>query len=127
MRYREIQKKLKRLGCIVSMILGLALVGLSQNRYCMTVRDMVGGVIPKAVIKFSPKKKLASRTKYKLVTDDKGSVDKILMDGIYDIIVKADGFKKTVLKNQQVPYDPQSCVTVTLRSAVPPHQITMIK
>ena len=110
---------------IVGLVFWLSILGFSQgqSRYCMTVRDDVGGAIPKATVIFSPTKRSSSRTKYELVADDEGSIDKTLVDGIYDITVKAEGFKKTILKNQLLPHD-ASCITITLKSAVPPHQIT---
>ncbi|MGH9819027.1 MAG: carboxypeptidase-like regulatory domain-containing protein [Pyrinomonadaceae bacterium] len=98
--------------------------GKEKTRYCMTVSDEVGAIIPKATVRFSPTKQSRSRTKYEFVTDAEGSFDSEVVDGIYDISIKAGSYKKVVLKNQLLPYDPQGCITIKLKSTVPAHQIT---
>ena len=97
---------------------------VGKTRYCMTVTDDVGAFISKASIRFSPTKQSRSRIKYEFMTDQEGAIDVKVVDGIYDITIKALTYKKIVLKNQLLPYDPRDCVEVRLRSAIPPHQIT---
>lgn len=109
----------------------LLLIGLSgfanaqaPTRYCMTVTDELGAIIPKASVRFSPTKQSQSRIKHEFTTDAEGAIDVTVVDGVYDISVKASSYKKVVLKNQLLPYDPRGCRTVKLKSTVPPHQIT---
>ena len=98
--------------------------GQAKNRYCLTVGDEQGAVIQKATIRFSPTKQSRSRIKYELVTDEDGSIDSEVIDGIYDISIKASSFKKVILKNQLLPYESRMCIDIKLQSAVSPHQIT---
>ena len=93
----------------------LLLVGLSgfanaqaQTQYCMTVTDEFGAYIPKASVRFSPTKQSRSRIKYEFMTDAEGAIDVTVVDGLYDISVKACSYKKLVLENQLLPYDPRS-------------------
>src|SRR5258706_14555275 len=82
----------------------------TKSRYCMTVRDEVGSTIPKPVITFSPTKQSRSQIKYKVTADSDGHLDIEVIDGIYDIEVKAETFHKVVLKGQLLPYDPRDCI-----------------
>jgi hypothetical protein len=109
----------------------LLLIGLSgfanaqaETRYCMTVTDEFGAFIPKASVRFSQTKQSRSRIKYEFMTDAEGAIDVTVVDGIYDISIRASSYKKIVLKNQLLPYDPRSCITVKLKTTIPPHQIT---
>jgi hypothetical protein len=95
----------------------------TKSRYCMTLRDEVGATIPKPAIKFSPTKQSSSQMKYKFTGDSDGQLDVEVIDGIYDIEVKAETFHKTVLKLQRLPYNPWTCITITLKTKIPPHQI----
>jgi len=90
----------------------------------MTVRDEVGATISKPMIKITPTKQSRSQIKYKFTGDSDGQIDVEIMDGVYDIEVKAETFHKVVLKKQRIPHDPQSCITITLKTKIPPHQIT---
>ena len=112
----------------VIILLFFGLHGLTRaqvkSRYCMTVRDEVGATIPKPLIKFSPTKQSRSQIKYKFTGDSDGQIDVEILDGIYDIQVKAETFHKVVLKRQLLPYDPRECITITLKTKIPPHQIT---
>ena len=89
----------------------------------MTVTDDVGAIIPKATVRFSPTTQSSSQKRYEFTTVDEGSIDGVL-DGIYDITVKANSYRKVVLKHQLLPYDPRSCITVKLKSRIQSHQIT---
>ena len=109
-----------------AIIVLLAIAEAAQNvsRYCLTARDEQGAAIPHAAMKFMPTKVSRSRIKYNLITDHLGNIDVEIIDGIYDIEIKKDSFRVLKLKNQLLPYDPRGCIEVTLKSAVPPHQIT---
>jgi hypothetical protein len=96
----------------------------AKSRYCMTVQDEVGATIPKPIVKFNPAKQSRSQIKYRFTGNLDGEIDVEVIDGIYDIEVKADTFHKVVLKRQLLPYDPRSCITITLKTKIPPHQIT---
>ncbi len=95
-----------------------------KSRYCMTVRDEMGATIPKAAIKFNPTKQSRSQIKYKFIGDPDGEIEVVVIDGIYDIEIKAETFHKVVLKKQLLPFDPRSCITISLKTKIPPHQIT---
>lgn len=96
----------------------------TRSKYCLSVRDEMGASIPKANIKFSPTERSRSKIKYQFVADDEGSIDVEVIDGIYDISIQFMSFKKVILKNQLLPYDRRECITIILKSAIPPHQIT---
>lgn len=100
------------------------LENVGKTRFCMTVTDAFGAFIPKSSVRFTPTKQSRSRLKYEFMTDAEGTIDVTIVVGSYDISVKASTYKKTVLKNQLLPYDPRSCITVKLKTAIPPHQIT---
>jgi hypothetical protein len=115
-----------------TLIILLVLVGLhglanaqAKSRFCITVLDKVGATIPKAIIKFNPTKQSASKIKYKFTADSDGQIDVEVVDGIYDIEVKAETFHKVVLKRKQIPSDQRSCITIQLKTKIPPHQITL--
>ena len=94
------------------------------KRYCMTVRDDHGAAIPRSLVKLLPTKQSKSRIKYAFITDEEGAIDVKIADGVYDLEVIANSYKRIKLKNQQLPYDSQRCVEVKLKSSIPPHQIT---
>ena len=116
---------MRTIGMFV-LILLFSIVGYTQvkTKYCMTVLDEQGAAIPMAMVSFSPAKQSRSRLKYELVTDADGNIDSQIIDGIYNISIKASSYKKVVLKNQLLPYDPRDCITIKLKSTIPPHQIT---
>ena len=97
---------------------------VGKTRFCMTVTDEFGAFVPKSSIRFTPTMQSRSRLDYLFMTDAEGAIDVTIVDGSYDISVKASTYKKTVLKNQLLPYDPRNCITVKLKSAIRPHQIT---
>jgi len=111
---------------IILFFLGFPILTNAQgkSRYCLTVRDDVGASIPKPTIKFNPTKQSRSQTKHKFTGDSDGQVDVEVIDGIYDIEVNAETFDKVVLKRQLLPYDPRSCITITLKTKIPPHPVT---
>lgn len=110
--------------CGLLMVFCASLHAQRSSRVCMTVRDWVGATIPRAKIKMVPKRASIFRKEYRFVTDDTGSIDVEIIDGLYDIEVKADGHKKLKLKSAHLPGDQRLCIEMQLKSAVPPHQIT---
>lgn len=110
--------------CGLLMVFCASLHAQRSSRFCMTVRDWVGATIPRAKIKIVPKQTSISRKEYKFVTNDTGSIDVEIIDGLYDIEVRADGHKKVKIKSVHLPYDPRLCIEMQLKSAVPSHQIT---
>src|SRR5205085_1617119 len=95
-----------------------------KSRYCMIVRDEMGATIPKPLIRFTPTKQSGSHVKYTFNGDSDGQIDVELIDTEYTIEVRAETFYKMVLKKQRHPSDPRSCIIVTLKTKIPPHQIT---
>jgi hypothetical protein len=87
-------------------------MGIMQ--YCLTVTDEFGAFIPKASVRFSPPKQSLSKVKYQFMTDENGAINVEVIDGVYEITIKALTFKTMVLKKQLLPYDPRSCVEVRL-------------
>ena len=116
-----------RIVTFAVLFFGFSVFGFSQSetRFCMTVTDEFGAFIQKATVRFSLTKQSRSPVKYEFVTDTDGATDVNVVGGIYDISVKASSYKKNFLTNQLLPYDPRSCIMVTLKSTVPPHQITL--
>jgi len=85
---------------IVLLILAGSAISQPKSRYCMTVVDEHGATIPKATIKFSPISQPSSKVKQRYVTDSDGKIDVEVIDGNYDIEVKAENvsqnsFEKT--------------------------------
>ena len=105
---------------IILIVSGLALAQ-EKSRFCMTIRDEVGATIQKPIIKFNPTKQSRSQIKYKFTGDSDGQIDVEVIDGVYDIEVRAETYRKVVLKRQLLPYDPRSCITITLKTKIPPH------
>ncbi len=93
------------------------------THFCGTVRDELGATVPYVSFRFKPTKQSQSRTKYNLKTDSDGQLDVMVMDGVYDIEVRAESFKRIVLKKQLLPYDPRGCRTITLKTAIPQQSV----
>ena len=101
-------------------------IGFAQasSGFCITVTDEVGAYVPNAKVKLTPTRQSKSQTKYEFVTGEDKGLDVKVLEGIYDISIRANNYKKVVLKNQLLPYDPRGCIGIKLKSTVPPHQIT---
>lgn len=99
-------------------------VDQAKMRFCGTVRDEQGASIPGVTVNLKPEARSRTRTKYKFLTDTEGNFNIEVLDGLYEIIFSVSSFKKRVLKNQLLPYDPRQCITIELKSSVKPHQIT---
>lgn len=91
-----------------------------KTKFCGIITDEVGAIIPSAAIEG----KSSKGEKFKTVTNSKGQFEIEVVDGIYKILIKAESFKKAVLKDQKLPLQQQQCVEIKLKSNVPPHQIT---
>ena len=107
---------------ILVLVLGLVVFANAQNksRFCGTITDEYKDVISNATVKGESNE----GNKFNVNTDSDGNFDLEIFDGLYKILIKADGFKKVIMKNQLLPYDPRMCIQVELKSSVPPHQIT---
>lgn len=92
----------------------------NKSNYCGTIRDEFGAVIPSAEVEG----KSSNGKKFKTSTNENGEFEIEVIDGIYNILIKAESYKKAVLKNQKLPLELQNCVEIKLKSNVPPHQIT---
>ena len=110
---------------IIFLLVGLTSLtnAQSKTRYCLIARDEVGATVSTPTIKFVPTKHSPSRIKYNFIGDSDGQIDIKVMDGIYDIEVKAETYYKVVLRRQLLKYDPQGCIIVTLKTKIQPHQI----
>ena len=73
------------------------------------------------------KDKSSKGNKFKTNTDSNGNFNLEIFDGLYKIMIKADGFKKVVLKNQLLPFDSRDCIQIELKSNVPPTSDNIIK
>jgi hypothetical protein len=107
---------------ILVLIFGLTVFVNAQNkqRFCGTIRDEQGAIIANATVEG----KSSKGYKIKVNTDTDGNFDTEILDGLYKILIRADGFKKKIIKNQLLPFEPRNCIQIELKSNVPPHQIT---
>jgi len=107
---------------VLVLIICLVVLANAQNksRFCGSVIDEQNAALPNAIVEA----KLDKGKTFKIKVDSEGNFDIEIPDGLYKILIKADGFKKVVMKNQLLPYDPRSCIKITLKSNVPPHQIS---
>ena len=112
------------LASFLFFVFGPSVYGQNTSRFCMTVFDEFGAVIPNAIVKFMPRQKSNSQTKYRFTTDDAGNLDVAVIDALYNIEIHASSFKKLKLRRQILPLEPRTCIDVKLKSNVPPHQIT---
>lgn len=92
----------------------------NKSRFCGTITDEQGAVILNATVEG----KSSKGNSFKINTDSNGNFDTEIFDGLYKILIKADSFKKVVMKNKLLPFEPRMCIQVELKSSVPPHQIT---
>jgi len=95
-----------------------------RSQICVVVLDEYGASIPKSKVAFIPISRSASQGMVELIANDEGRVDTEMVNGVYKIRIKADSYKKVILKDQRVPFASQQCIEVKLRSAIPPHPIT---
>ena len=81
---------------ILVLILSFAVFVNAQNksRSCGTVRDEYKAAITSAPIEGKSNK----GKRFKVNTDSDGNFDLEIFDGLYKILIKADGYKKTILK-----------------------------
>ncbi|MDQ2747095.1 MAG: carboxypeptidase-like regulatory domain-containing protein, partial [Acidobacteriota bacterium] len=92
----------------------------NKTRFCGTITDEQGAVILNASIEG----KSSKENNFKINTDSSGSFDTEIFAGLYKILIKADGFKKVVMKNKLLLSESKMCIQIELKSNVLPHQIT---
>jgi Carboxypeptidase regulatory-like domain len=88
-------------------------------RFCGTITDDVGAIIPNAKVEI----KLTGKKTFVTYSDENGEFNIEIPKDVYRISISAESFKKTVLKNQVIDSDSE-CLIFKLKSDIPPHKIT---
>ena len=106
---------------IIILIVSFSLVvcGQSKSKFCGTIRDETGAIIFDAKVEA----KLNKSKIYITYSDKEGNFEIEIPDGVYEIKVTANTFKKVVLKNR-LPLEPRKCMEIELKTTIKPHQIT---
>ena len=105
---------------VLIFVLTVSITAQKKSTFCGTITDEQKAVVPNANVEG----KSSKGNKFETITDSDGNFDIEIFDGLYKILIKAEGFKKIVMKNQLMPYEPRMCIQIELKSNVPPHQIT---
>ena len=95
-----------------------------RSTFCADLRDDFGGLIHHVKVKLEPTRLSSARQTYTFFTDNDGNLRTEILNGIYKITFSKESFKSYVVKEIAWPPSATECLSVTLKSAVPPHQIT---
>jgi hypothetical protein len=95
-----------------------------RSTFCADIRDDFGGLIPHVKVKLIPTKRSSAHQTYTFFTDSDGNLRTEILNGVYKITFSMQSFKSYVIKETAWPSISTECLSITLKSAVPPHQIT---